>query len=72
MVILFECKDEQVGPALHCTWQFVGHVITLNIGQTGLENSADPDQMPHYAASDQDLHCLPLIQHYFRHINKYR
>ena len=22
------------------------------------ENSADPDQMPHNAASDQGLHCL--------------
>ena len=24
-----------------------------------LENNADPDQMPHYAASDLSLHCLP-------------
>ena len=23
-----------------------------------LANSADPDQTPQYAASDQDLHCL--------------
>ena len=23
-------------------------------------NSADPDQMPHFAASDLDLHCLPM------------
>ena len=23
-------------------------------------NSADPDQTPHYAASDLDLHCLPM------------
>ena len=23
-------------------------------------NSADPDQTPHFAASDQDLHCLLL------------
>ena len=22
--------------------------------------SADPDQTPHYAASDLDLHCLPM------------
>ena len=27
-------------------------------------NSADPDQMLHSAASDQDLHCLPLIQQF--------
>ena len=25
-------------------------------------NSADPDQMPQSVASDQGLHCLPLIQ----------
>ena len=25
-------------------------------------NSVDPDQTPHSAASDQDLHCLPLMQ----------
>ena len=25
-----------------------------------LANSADPDQMPHYAASDLGLHCLPM------------
>ena len=24
-------------------------------------NSVEPDQTPHYAASDQGLHCLPLI-----------
>ena len=25
-----------------------------------LANSGDPDQTPHYAASDLDLHCLPM------------
>ena len=25
-----------------------------------LENSVDPDQMPHSAVSDWDLHCLPV------------
>ena len=24
-------------------------------------NSGDPDQMPHSAASDLGLHCLPII-----------
>ena len=24
-------------------------------------NNGDPDQMPHYAASDLGLHCLPII-----------
>ena len=23
-------------------------------------NSGDPDQMPHFVASDLDLHCLPV------------
>ena len=32
-------------------------------------NSVDPDQMLQNAASDQGLHCLPLIQRYFKHIN---
>ena len=26
-----------------------------------LANSGDPDQMPHSAASDQGLHCLPIM-----------
>ena len=25
-----------------------------------LANSGDPDQTPHYAASDLGLHCLPM------------
>ena len=25
-----------------------------------LANNADPDQMPHYVASDLGLHCLPM------------
>ena len=31
-------------------------------------NSVDPDQTPQNAASDLGLHCLPLIQQYFRNI----
>ena len=27
-------------------------------------NSVDPDQMPQIVVSDQDWHCLPLIQHF--------
>ena len=30
--------------------------------------SVDPDQMPHFAASDQGLHCLLV----FRHIKMYK
>ena len=33
-------------------------------------NSVDPDQMPQNAASGQGLHCLQLIQQFFRHINR--
>ena len=25
-----------------------------------IRNNVDPDQMPHYVASDLGLHCLPL------------
>ena len=34
-------------------------------------HSVDQDQTPHNAASDMGLHCLPLIQQEFRHINRY-
>ena len=30
-----------------------------------LTNSVDPDQTPQNAASDQDLHCLRLLQTFF-------
>ena len=33
-------------------------------------NNVDPDQMLQSAASDQGLHCLPLVQQYLRHINR--
>ena len=39
-------------------------VITLNIG------TDRPEQTLQNAASDQGQHCLPLIQHYFRHIDR--
>ena len=26
-----------------------------------LANNDDPDQTPHYVASDLDVHCLPII-----------
>ena len=28
--------------------------------QNNLQNSGDPDQMPHYVASDLSLHFLPI------------
>ena len=30
-------------------------------------NSVDPDQTPQNAASNQGLHCLPLIQQFYTH-----
>ena len=32
-----------------------------------LTNIVDPDQTPQNAASDQGLHCLPLIQQFYTH-----
>ena len=34
-------------------------------------NSEDPDQTPQSAASDQGLHCLPLIKQYFKRLNRW-
>ena len=39
--------------------------FTLSIGTEMLVNSIDPDKMLHNAASDQVLHCLPLIQQFY-------
>ena len=33
-------------------------------------NSVDPDQTPHFAASDLCLHCLPLRQQYCKHFKR--
>ena len=38
-------------------------VLTLPIRTDRPEQSVDIDQMPQIAASDQVLHCLPLIRH---------
>ena len=34
------------------------------MGHKGLSNNADPDKMPQHVASDQGLHCLPLIHQF--------
>ena len=36
-------------------------------GKTGLNKQCSPDQAPQNAASDQGLHCLPLIQQFYTH-----
>ena len=49
-------------------WEQKKHIFSLYLTHCSREtskmvtgNSADPDQMPHYAASDQGLHCLQII-----------
>ena len=37
----------------------------LYVFERQTENSVDPDQTPLNAASDQGLHCLPLIQQFY-------
>ena len=36
------------------------HIYPKNSDREAWANSADPDQTPQNAASDLDLHCLPL------------
>ena len=36
------------------------HFHSIFDGKILLANNVDPDQMPHYAASDLVLHCLPM------------
>ena len=36
------------------------HFYSIFGGKILLPNSVDPDQMPHYVASDLCLHCLPM------------
>ena len=35
-------------------------------------NNVDLDQTPQKMASDQGLHCLPLIQEYFRRMKSFK
>ena len=37
-----------------------GHVLFYFCWKILLANNEDPDQMPHYVASDLGLHCLPM------------
>ena len=36
------------------------HFYSVFDGKFLLANNVDPDQMPHYVASDLGLHCLPM------------
>ena len=47
-------------------WSYYRTYSTYSVRQAWA-NSVDPDQTPQNAASDQGLHCLPLIQHFYTH-----
>ena len=40
----------------------VYHILPMYLDRQTLANNVDPDQTPHSAVSDLDLHCLPHIQ----------
>ena len=44
-----------------CTFSFLFYFKSMFL----LANSEDPDQMPHSAASDLGLHCLPMSQKWY-------
>ena len=44
------------------------HIYSMYWDRQARANSVDPDQMPQNVASDQSLHCLPLIQQ-FLHVS---
>ena len=46
-----------------CDFRAVGSILLLLfyfLWKILLANNVDPDQMPHYVASDLGLHCLPM------------
>ena len=49
---------------VHCHFMGIRFVMLLYFIFYGksclIPNTADPDKMPHYVASDLDLHCLPM------------
>ena len=47
--------------------QFWSNYRTLFGKKLAWTNGKDPDQTPKNAASDQSLHCLPLIQQLYTH-----
>ena len=60
-------KFEQFNPDIQCITQlqnvFEKHPIcTKSLDRQSWTNIVDEDQTPRNAASDQDLHCLPLAR----------
>ena len=53
-------------PVLLLLWPHFNETVTIMtlLGQTGLSIQCKPYQMPQNVASDQGLHCLPLIQQF--------
>ena len=46
-----------------CHFRGVGSILSLKfyfLWKILLENNVDPDQAPHYVASNLDLQCLPM------------
>ena len=46
-----------------CHYRGVGSTLSLLLsfgGKILLANNVDPEQMPHYMASNLGLHCLPM------------
>ena len=46
-----------------CHFRVVGSILSLLFyfkWKILLANNVDPDQMPHYVASELGLHCLPM------------
>ena len=55
------------GMLLHCSYlsiNIIYSIYTKYLDRQAGTNSVDPDQMLQNAASDQGLHCLPLIQQF--------
>ena len=56
----------QVGKLNPVFWEKYGELLYVQLLYVDIAraNSVDPDQMPQSAASDQGLHCLPLVQQF--------
>ena len=58
---------KSVGRSLNCNLKWSYHNNPKHWDRQVCTNSVDPDQKLQNAASNQGLHCLPLVQHYFKH-----
>ena len=58
----FSNTAEKGGKQSHTYMYQIYHIYPMYLDRQSRANSANPDQMPQKAVSDQNLHCLPLIQ----------